>query len=77
MKFLFPINKQFSFDSFLDWEGHYWVSGSFPLDHSTALINDIFSIVFAKISYQALDQPIFKFVASWEKDEKSLLQKKV
>jgi len=27
IKFVFPINKQFvSIDSFLDWEGHYWVS---------------------------------------------------
>jgi len=25
IKFLFPINKQFGIDSFLDWEGHYWV----------------------------------------------------
>jgi len=24
-KFLFPINKQFSVDSFLDWVGHSWV----------------------------------------------------
>jgi len=22
---MLPINKQFSIDSFLDWEGHYWV----------------------------------------------------
>jgi len=21
---MFPINRQFSIDSFLDWEGHYW-----------------------------------------------------
>jgi len=25
IKLLFPINIQFSIDSFLDWEGHYWV----------------------------------------------------
>jgi len=25
IKFLLPINKQFSIDSFLDWESHYWI----------------------------------------------------
>jgi len=25
LKLLFPINKQFSIDSFLDWEGHHQV----------------------------------------------------
>jgi len=25
IKFLFPIDKQYSIDSFLDWEGHYWL----------------------------------------------------
>jgi len=34
IKFLFPINKQFIIDSFLDWEGHYWVSA--PLYQITA-----------------------------------------
>jgi len=24
VKPLFPINKQFSVDAFLDWEGHHW-----------------------------------------------------
>jgi len=26
IKPLFPMNKQFSIDSFLDWKGHHWVS---------------------------------------------------
>jgi len=45
IKFLFPINKQFSIDSYLDREGHYWVSAkSLPTlslsssDHCTALV---------------------------------------
>jgi len=48
IKLLFPFNKQFSIDSFLDWEGHYWVSTKSspdfhalsisPSDHHTALV---------------------------------------
>jgi len=30
---LFPINKQFSIDSFLDWEGHHWDSRSTRSSH--------------------------------------------
>jgi len=30
IKPLFPINKQFSIDSFLDWEGHHWYFAYHP-----------------------------------------------
>jgi len=38
IKFLFPINKQFSIDSCLDWEGHYWVFALAQPDHSNVLV---------------------------------------
>jgi len=43
---MFSLNKQFSIDSFIHWEGHHWTFCAYPhtqrslsSDHSTPLAN--------------------------------------
>jgi len=67
IKIPFPINKQFSTDSFLDWEGHSWVFAH--LNQITAMYSLVLRI--ANILNYFLDCGAQEFYCSVEKEFKT------